>query len=65
MPLRLERFSTWTARRGEVYVILWTEPDRVEACRCVGRWAADPRLSFDWLDAAVMNCEIRAAKFGE
>jgi hypothetical protein len=43
----------------ERYLVLYTDANRVEACRTVGRWAANPDLSFTWHDAARMAQQIR------
>lgn len=43
----------------ERYVFLYDEKNRVETLRMLGRYAADPQLSFTWYDAAVMSKKIR------
>ena len=43
----------------ERYVFLYDERNRVETLRTLGRYAADPQLSFTWYDAAVMSKKIR------
>lgn len=43
----------------ERYVFLYNDANRVETLRMLGRYAADPQLSFSWYDAAVMSKKIR------
>ncbi len=43
----------------ERYVFLYDDANRVETLRMLGRYAADPQLSFSWYDAAVMSKKIR------
>ena len=43
----------------ERYVFLWSDPDRVEVLRTLGRFASHPHLSFTWYDAAVLAKIIR------
>lgn len=43
------------ARDGERYIFVFCdETDVAELHRTVGRYAADPDLSFTWLDASVV-----------
>jgi hypothetical protein len=46
---------------GERYIVLYDDSpeERREALRTLGRWAADPELSFTWYDAAYMSGRIR------
>jgi hypothetical protein len=43
----------------EKYVFLYSEENRIEMLRTLGRYAADPELSFSWYDAAIMSKKIR------
>lgn len=43
----------------ERYVFLFDDENRTETLRQIGRYAADPDLSFTWYDAAVMSQKIR------
>lgn len=43
----------------ERYIFLYDDAQRVETLRTLGRYAADPQLSFTWYDAAVMSKRIR------
>jgi hypothetical protein len=46
--------------RGEEQYIFVFEPSRrTELLRLLGRYAADPKLSFNWFDAAVLSQKIR------
>jgi len=43
----------------ERYVFLYTESNRAEMLRALGRYASNPDLSFSWYDAAVLSQKIR------
>ncbi len=43
----------------EKYVFLYTEKNRAETLRMLGRYATNPELSFTWYDAAVLSQKIR------
>jgi hypothetical protein len=43
----------------ERYIFLYDDKNRTETLRILGRYAADPQLSFTWYDAAVMSKKIR------
>ncbi len=43
----------------ERYVFLYDDSNRIETLRTLGRYAANPELSFTWYDAAVMSKKIR------
>lgn len=45
----------------ERYVFLFDDDHRGEALRQLGKFAADPELSFTWLDAAATSKRIREA----
>lgn len=47
------------SKGGEQYVFVYTDENRVETLRMLGRYAADPQLSFSWYDAAVLSKKIR------
>lgn len=44
--------------RGEQWIIVYRPDQRADALRALGRWAADPDLSFTWHDAAVMTAKL-------
>lgn len=44
---------------SERYVFLYTEANRAETLRTLGRFASNPELSFTWYDAAVLSQKIR------
>lgn len=46
-------------RNDERYVFLFDDANRSECLRTLGRFAADPDLSFTWHDAAVLSEKIR------
>lgn len=46
-------------RGDEQYVFVFDERRRTELLRLLGRYAADPELSFSWYDAAVLSQKIR------
>ena len=43
----------------ERYVFIFDDDNRTETLRQIGRYAANPDLSFTWYDAAVMSQKIR------
>ncbi len=45
----------------ERYVFLFDDANRTETLRMLGRYAADPDLSFTWYDAAMLSQKIREA----
>jgi len=49
----------------ERYVFLWHDDRAGELLRILGRFAANPELSFTWYDAATMSQHIREAKYGQ
>jgi hypothetical protein len=44
---------------NERYIFLFDDDNRIETLRQIGRFAANPDLSFTWYDAAVMSQKIR------
>lgn len=49
----------------ERYVFLYNEVNRTEMLRTLGRYAADPQLSFSWFDAAVLSKKVREIAYDE
>lgn len=45
----------------ERYIFLFDDSNRTETLRMLGRYAADPELSFSWYDAAMLSQKIRDA----
>jgi hypothetical protein len=45
----------------EQYIFLFDDSNRTETLRMLGRYAANPELSFSWYDAAVLSERIRQA----
>jgi hypothetical protein len=45
----------------EQYIFLFDDKNRTETLRMLGRYAANPSLSFSWYDAAVLSERIRQA----
>lgn len=43
----------------ERYIFLYDDSNRTETLRTLGRFAADPQLSFSWYDAAVLSKKLR------
>lgn len=43
----------------ERYIFLYGDDYRVETLRTLGRFAADPELSFSWYDASILSKKIR------
>lgn len=44
---------------SERYVFLFDDQSRTETLKTLGRYAADPDLSFSWYDAAVLGQKVR------
>jgi hypothetical protein len=49
----------------EQYVFLYNDANRIELLRTLGRYAADPQLSFNWYDAAFMSKKVRELAYEE
>ena len=45
----------------EQYIFFFDDSNRTETLRMLGRYAANPELSFTWYDAAVLSERIREA----
>jgi len=43
-----------TKKNLEIYVVMYDSKKPVGAHSAIGRWAANPDLSFDWVDAEAM-----------
>lgn len=43
----------------ERYVFLYSDENRAECLRVLGRFASDPELTFTWYDCAVLSQKIR------
>ena len=46
-------------RGEEKYIFMFDEANRTETLRVLGRYAANPELSFTWYDAAVLSQKVR------
>lgn len=46
-------------RGDEQYIFMFDEENRTDTLRMLGRFAADPDLSFTWYDAAILSQRIR------
>ena len=44
---------------GERYVFLYDDQSHAQTLQTLGRYAADPDLSFTWYDAAVLSQRVR------
>ena len=49
---------------GECWIVCLDGPHIGHALRTIGRWAADPELSFTWMAAAQMALKIRQHEEG-
>ena len=47
---------------GERYVFLYDDDSHAQTLQTLGRYAADPELSFTWYDAAVLSQRVRRLK---
>lgn len=58
--VRSEQVNVIALVRGEEhYVFVFDPKRRTELLRLLGRYAADPSMSFNWYDAAVLSQKIR------
>ena len=44
---------------GERYIFLYDDRSASQVLQTLGRYAADPELSFSWYDAAVLSQRVR------
>jgi hypothetical protein len=48
------------AKGNERFCLIFTDANKPEALRTLGRWASDPELpAFNWYDAATLSNRIR------
>ena len=47
---------------GERYVFLYDDDSSAALLQTLGRYAADPEMSFSWYDAAVLSQKVRRLK---
>uniref|UniRef100_A0A6M3JN57 Uncharacterized protein n=1 Tax=viral metagenome TaxID=1070528 RepID=A0A6M3JN57_9ZZZZ len=61
MANRIERNLnvSCTMKGAERYILLWHDEQTREAIQQLGRWAANPELTFSWWDAATTCHRIR------
>ena len=58
--VRSEQVNVIALVRGEEHYVFVFDPKRhTELLRLLGRYAADPSMSFNWYDAAVLSQKIR------
>jgi hypothetical protein len=58
--VRSEQVNVIALVRGEEHFVFVFDPKRrTELLRLLGRYAADPSMSFNWYDAAVLSQKIR------
>lgn len=43
----------------ERFIFLYTDKNKAETLRTLGRYASDPSISFSWYDAAVLSQKLR------
>lgn len=43
----------------ERYVFIYSDENRSQTMKTLGRYASDPELSFTWFDAAVLSQKMR------
>lgn len=46
-------------KEGERYIFLYDDQSTPQILQTLGRYAADPELSFSWYDAAVLSQRVR------
>ncbi len=47
---------------GERFIFLYDEQSTPQLLQTLGRYAADPEMSFSWYDAAVLSQKVRRLK---
>jgi hypothetical protein len=58
-PFAADLYVLMLAKGEERYVFLFDDGNCTETLRQIGRYAANPELSFTWHDAAILSQEIR------
>lgn len=43
----------------ERFIFLYTDRNKAETLRTLGRYASDPTINFSWYDAAVLSQKLR------
>lgn len=43
----------------ERFIFLYTDKNKAETLRTLGRYASDPEINFSWYDAAVLSQKLR------
>jgi len=46
----------------ERFIFLYTDSNKAETLRTLGRYASDPEINFSWYDAAVLSQKLRQNK---
>ena len=49
-------------KESERYIFLYDDESPAELLQMLGRYAADPELSFTWYDAAILSQKVRRIK---
>ena len=49
-------------KESERYIFLYDDNSPAELLQILGRYAADPELSFTWYDAAILSQKVRRIK---
>ncbi len=49
-------------KHDEKYIFQYTDDQRGECLRMLGRFASNPELSFSWYDAATLTVKVRKEK---
>lgn len=50
---------------SERFILMFDDEHITEAYRTLGRWASNPELRFDWLDAVKCSAKIRRIGYEE
>lgn len=50
---------TGLVKGDERWLFIWTEDNRANVLRTLGRFASNPDLAFNWYDAALLSQRIR------
>ena len=50
------------AKGQERYIFIYTDENTSKVCKTLGKFAANPELSFTWYDAAILSNKIRQSR---
>jgi hypothetical protein len=54
-----DTLCVYAVAHSEHWVIVFEDSTEIQACRVLGRWAAEPELALTWHDTARMAARVR------